>query len=236
MTTVVIRPIASRGELEACYDLWAEVFPEDRAYFQRRVDLDPACTYETTWAAFVDGSPVSAVQIFPYETTIDCVQLRIGGIGNVATRADHRGQGLARTILRAQRWWMREAGYHASLLFTNIHAFYESLGWVTTPEERWVVDRQVILWTKHETPGLQVRLCTEQDLPALRQMYDWWSQGRSQARQRTGEYCICLHHWTQDSCLVAEAGGEIVVYVRLRLPPLRWRCESWSIKRGKIGR
>jgi hypothetical protein len=26
MTSVVIRPIASRGELEACYDLWAEVF------------------------------------------------------------------------------------------------------------------------------------------------------------------------------------------------------------------
>lgn len=131
MAVTEIRPIANRQELDECYDLWGRVFPDGREFFQVRLDYDSSYHMETTWAAYVEGHLAAAIQIFPYETEIGGVRLKVGGIGSVATDDAFRRRGLAQTILRAQTRWMEERGYDLSLLFTGINAFYNQVGWRT---------------------------------------------------------------------------------------------------------
>ncbi len=131
---IEVRQIVSRTELEACYDLWATVFPEERWFFQERLDEDRTYHTETTWAAWVDGVMAAAIQIFPYWARYGEAQVRVGGIGSVATLPRYRHQGLAQLILRQQASWMVARGYDLSLLYTNIPGFYAQLGWRSLPE------------------------------------------------------------------------------------------------------
>ncbi|MDA8206843.1 MAG: GNAT family N-acetyltransferase, partial [Thermaerobacter sp.] len=82
---IEVRQIVNRTELEQCYDIWGSVFPEERAFFQERLDYDRSYQLETTWIAAVDGVIASAMQIFPYVARYGIAQLRVGGIGSVAT-------------------------------------------------------------------------------------------------------------------------------------------------------
>lgn len=131
MEQIEIRPIQGRDELDACFDLWATVFPENRAFFQQHLDYDPNYTEETTWIAKVNGELAAAVQLFPYETLLDGCILKVGGIGSVATLPAYRGRSLTQLILQRQTKWMKRKGFDLSLLFTGINPFYEKVGWDT---------------------------------------------------------------------------------------------------------
>ena len=119
--SIQVRQIINRQELENCYDLWDSVFEVGRPFFQVRLDADSSYALETTWGAWIDGRLASAVQIFPYLARYGTVCLKVGGIGNVATLPEYRGQGLAQLILRQQVQWMKAMDYDLSLLFTGMN-------------------------------------------------------------------------------------------------------------------
>lgn len=60
-----VRPVRGREELEQCFELWGDVFDEDRGFFQRRLEGDRTYDSATTWVAVVGGEVVSAAQISP---------------------------------------------------------------------------------------------------------------------------------------------------------------------------
>jgi predicted acetyltransferase len=213
---IEIRPIRDRDELESCYDLWANVFPDGRAFFQRRLDYDSSYVFETTWAAHVDGVLAAAIQIFPYQTAVGDRCLTIGGIGNVATLPQYRRMGLAQAILRAQLRWMKASDYDASLLFTGIHSFYEQLGWERMTVQKWHL-RPAAVASAEGTSTTMVRRFTEQDLPALMQIYDAWSGHRPQARIRSQAYWRDSLRWLPDETWVAERNGRVLAYLRARV-------------------
>jgi predicted N-acetyltransferase YhbS len=224
--TVEIRQVQNRAELEACYDLWARVFPDGREFFQVRLDADSSYDPATTWAAWVDGELAAAVQIFPYETEVDGVRLKVGGIGNVATDPTYRRRGLAQAILRAQTRWMRTAGYDVSLLFTGIQGFYEQLGWRSRHGMRIQLDDETVTAERdsnfsaaassHESEQVSIRPFHREDLPALMEIYEHWRKTHPGAWLRTRAYWEDAERWVKDETFVAVVNGQIGAYIRIQ--------------------
>lgn len=224
MRRIEIRPIKNREQLEACFDLWATVFPESRTFFQRRIDGDSAYDISTTWAAYVEGNMAAAIQIFPYETEIDGVRLKIGGIGSVATHPDYRRMGLAQALLRAQSRWMQKNGYDASLLFTGIHSFYEQVGWRKVDEvmhrlsDVSLVSEQGLARRAKEPPGVLFRPFEEEDdIQQASAMYESWRTRHPGAWLRTDRYWRDSVQWLQDEAIAVERDGRLVAYAFFRI-------------------
>jgi len=57
------------------------------------------------------------------------LSFKIGGISAVGTHPDYRGKGLASEVMRDCIDVMREQGCHISFLWTDLHGFYQNLGY-----------------------------------------------------------------------------------------------------------
>lgn len=216
MENVEIRVARNRKEIEQAFDLWTEVFPEDRSFFQERVDFYHYCDPETTWIAKVDGKLVSAVHIFPYFMRLESTILKVGGIAYVATLPEYRGRSLAQTILKRQSDWMKHHGYDLSMLFTPINPFYEKIGWQTVP-------RQSYSLKKLHLPAIDeiytVSEFTETDLKAVQKIYQLFNRNYVGPRIKTADYWEGQMKWDPPKSgefLVAKRDGAMVGYLRSR--------------------
>ncbi|CAG7644875.1 GNAT family N-acetyltransferase [Paenibacillus allorhizosphaerae] len=225
METIQIRPVVSRMELERAYDIWGTVFAAGRSFFQERLDYDDAYAMDTTWIALVDGEIAAAIQIFPYRMRYGSVQLKVGGIGSVATSPEYRKRGLAQRILRCQSEYMEDNGYDASLLFTGIHSFYEQVGWVRSVNNIWNAKASELKLCAFETSG-SVRTYEDADLTRVMDIYEEMNSGLTGSMIRTKAYWQGQSQWKAvkpEHFLVAEGSGtgtgsgNIMAYMRYKI-------------------
>lgn len=215
MKSFEVRPIQNENELKEAHLIWEEVFPEDRCFFNERLMLDDHYSFETTWIAKVDGKIAASTQIFPYYFRFGKATFKVGGLANVATRPKYRGRYLAQTILRRQIIWMEQNNFDFSHLATGINDFYQTLGWHTLPDQTYVLP---ITKLNIEPPrSYKVSEMIEEDLPAIKSLYDYFSE------QKIGLYMRSLNYWKKQlnreynrpkHFLVAKQGKKIVSYVR----------------------
>jgi GNAT superfamily N-acetyltransferase len=221
METIDIRPAVTRSELEQAYDLWATVFPEDRSFFQERLDYDTTYRMETTWIASVNGTIASSAQIFPYRMRWGSAELKVGGIGNVATLPQFRGRGLAQRLLRRQSEYMASHGYDLSLLFTDKHSFYEQVGWRTVADPVLAADAFALRRYAESKPPYRIRPFEEaSDLTQVSRMYAQFIDEWSGPMLRTIDYWRGQSAWKAvwpEHFLVAEAGGRLAAYLRYKI-------------------
>lgn len=216
MEDIEIRKARNRKELEKVFDLWTVVFPEDRPFFQERVDFYHYCDPETTWIAKVNGEIASAVHIFPYFMPLGSLYLKVGGIAYVATLPKYRGKSLAQTILKRQSDWMERHGYDLSMLFTPINAFYEKIGWETVPRQSYFL-KELHLPAIDE--AYTVSEFTETDLKAVQKIYQLFNQNGVGPRMKTADYWRVQLKWDPPKFgefLVARRDGAMVGYLRSR--------------------
>ncbi len=213
---IEVRQIVNRTELEQCYDIWGSVFPEERAFFQERLDYDRSYQLETTWIAAVDGVIASAMQIFPYVARYGIAQLRVGGIGSVATLPEYRHRGLAQMILCEQISWMRSAGYDLSLLFTGIPSFYARLGWQAFRDgESYRLGSTSIREIGEDCYVIRCGALAE-DLPSIVAIYDEYSEWVSFSHVRPLRFWEDSAKWSRHanpSIWIAERAGVPVGYL-----------------------
>lgn len=217
-----VRPIRGREELEQCFDLWGTVFGEGRRFFQSRLDGDRAYDPSTTWVAVAAGDIVSAAQIFPFDARWGSGTVAVAGIGSVATRASHRGQGLALAVLNAQRAWLADQGVPLALLFARERAIplYERAGYVRLPFGT------TVAWSPDGAAargGYRVRAAQPGDWPDIRAIYaaqlDHWPLGHV----RSDAFWTDAVRWAQQAqpegvWLVAEQAGRLAGYFFGEIP------------------
>jgi hypothetical protein len=206
-------------EREACLDLWCTVWPGERArlYFRRYFYGDVEWLPYYTQVAALDGRLVSAVQICRRVVACGDYLLTMGGIANVATLPEHRGQGYNTECLRRAVSVMEADAMDFSLLFTGINAYYARLGYETLRRN----GVEVILradFAPRPTP-YAARPATDADLPAIRGLYDAFNRHRPIAVQRTEAYWrdwigISPGHVPENLYVAADAGGRVRGYVQ----------------------
>ena len=107
-----------------------------------RQEVDVAPTYGEDWPHVhqpenveniqvirEDDQIVASTAIFPHDTRIGDVRLRIGGINGVSTDVAYRRRGYATRVLDACIERMAELGSHISLLSTGVPSWYRKQGW-----------------------------------------------------------------------------------------------------------
>lgn len=213
---IEVRAVRSKDELNEAYDLWGEVFPEDRSFFQERLDFDNSYDLNTTWIAKVNGDVAASVQIFPYYINFDNTKLKVGGIGSVATLPEYRGRGLTHTILRRQTDWMKSNGYDLSLLFADINSFYGKVGWNTVPTYSYTLNVTNIPKVTTDS-NYYIKQFLKSDLCEIKELYQDFCKDYIGTWVRFSNYWEDQLNWRHEKpseFLVAKSGNEIVAYLR----------------------
>ena len=119
---------------EGLYDLASKVFSIRGNYFgTQQWCRDGYIGYshydsEASRIGIVDGQVVSHFGVWDYQMRVGGAQLRVGGIGLVATHGEMRKMGLMSRTASATITAMRDAGYDMSVLF-GIENFYHKFGY-----------------------------------------------------------------------------------------------------------
>jgi len=118
----------------------------------------------------VDGEQASECWIIPFYIRVGAAELRIDGIGGVATKPEYRMKGYARQVMQAAVEHMSQGDACITMLY-GIPDFYHRYGYVTAGPEY-----LVFLWNPQKDIPLPVgwsyREFTPQDLPAVQRVYE----------------------------------------------------------------
>jgi len=130
-----IKPVETRDELRMATDLMINVHTHgDHAAARWLEDCSwqyPAYRSEHTRIATRKGEVLGALRLTTDTVRIGEARLKMGGLGWVATSPRHRKRGVGRRLIEDTMAYMRENGYHISMLF-GIPNFYHRFGFVTS--------------------------------------------------------------------------------------------------------
>lgn len=122
---------ATSEEKERIFALCASCLNTSADYFQARDANDPYLLRDERIVARDGGRVVSNITLFEFPLSFGRVRIKAGGIADVATNPAYRGQGSASELLRRAHAVMRARGLPLAILGTDIHPFYERIGYIT---------------------------------------------------------------------------------------------------------
>ncbi|GAH73251.1 unnamed protein product, partial [marine sediment metagenome] len=115
------------------------------------------------------GEPIARAIIADRQMRIGCAHVRMGGIGGVWTKPEHRKQGHMRAVMDRAVEFMREEGFDLSLLF-GITDFYPRWGYATMiPDQRLTIATENAL---RAASDLKVRAYRRGEMPKLDRIYN----------------------------------------------------------------
>lgn len=176
----VVRP-AVAADAEQLADLSQESFG-----YPRQEPRSPLAEGRSTWVAEVDGRVVAAVSCHRYDSWWWGQALPTAGIAGVKVAPEHRGQGLARLLLRHALEEARQWGALVSTLFATAPAAYRSLGYevVASYDDETAVPLSAL---REVTPGqASLRRAVPADLPAIVDTYEQWARAHNGPLTRRG--------------------------------------------------
>ena len=187
----------------------------------------------------VDGRIVSSAAIYPQETRVGDVRLRIGGITGLTTDSAYRRRGYATRVMQACGERMAELGCELSLLGSGVPSWYRKLGWEYAGVER---SYQFSRGNRHLLPtdsGLEIRPAEDADFEALAATH----AARALGGVRSPELLRSMWSPSPGAAVwVALRDGQVGSYLRVRgtsvteyagpavlvLPMLARLLESWD--------
>ena len=110
-------------------EMQAEIFNKTPNFFYETSLRNRFFKLENVFIMLYGERVVSHVQVFPSLFNIGGVFIWGGGIGGVSTRPEHRGKGLATSLLEASIRYMEVENLPISVLYTTKYSFYGRLGW-----------------------------------------------------------------------------------------------------------
>ncbi|NUM55926.1 MAG: GNAT family N-acetyltransferase [Candidatus Hydrogenedentes bacterium] len=170
---VTIKPVESRDELRRALDLMsaAHIVNGDLAtkhWLEECSWRYPAFRPEHTRVAVRKGEVLGALHLTTDTVRIGEARLKMGGLGWVATSERHRKRGIGRKLIEETMAYMREHGYHVSMLF-GIPNFYHRFGYVSA-----LVDYTILMDTSEartfENP-FKAHLATPGEIPLIQKMH-----------------------------------------------------------------
>jgi predicted acetyltransferase len=203
------------AELEATFSCTAKAFAAHEEFWRSITRFDPWFRLENARACFVDGKPVSVVQIFERPIRVGSCVVKMGGVGSVGTDPDHRRLGYGTGTLRDSVDYMRRMGYDLSVLFTGVPGHYHKSGWVPYPTYRFQFEMPDDLI---DSPAdVSIEVCDpDRDLQGMRGIYDQFNASRTGTLVRSEAYWVNRRQWRYqhpDLLLAAKRDGNCSAYL-----------------------
>ena len=156
------------SELEQAWELDRQAFNSHRS---RRDAFFGKSEADRTIGIFDGGRAVAMVQLLPLVQNFGGQFVRSGGVSSVVVAPEHRGQGLASTVMRAAVEAMRERGDAISSLYPANLRLYRGVGWELGGSYaiRQIHSRHLMLVDRGDSGG--VRRADPADLTAIRECY-----------------------------------------------------------------
>jgi hypothetical protein len=144
---------------EALLDLVCKTFQNYfgfMTYCRDRYVLNSHLDWAASRVGFIGEQMITSFCVWDYQMRIGVGRVRTGGIGVVATHADHRKKGYMDQTARAGVVAMRAAGYDMSVLF-GVWDFYDRFGYTRA-------------WAGHEMSANVAQLPTEKPARKIRKI------------------------------------------------------------------
>ncbi len=182
------------------------------AYFKRHWHNDPWKDLQGIFVA-VDGTKiVSTIRVFHREIYFNGKVIKMGGIGEVSTNKEYRGQGLSTKLLEMAIDYMKDKNINVSLLFTGEDkiTFYNRLGYQNTK-------RKFALSKVKQNDNKAFTVCkidVEKDLKRISEIYDHYSGKLTGTILRNEFY---WKHWSKEECKnlygIKDDNGQLIAYI-----------------------
>ena len=159
-----------------------------------------------------DDQIVASTAIYPHDTRLGNVELRIGGINGVSTDVPYRRRGYATRVLDACIERMAELGSHVSLLSTGVPSWYRKQGWEYGGTVRvYRFDRGNRSFLPSE-PVPEIRPATDADFEALSEI----NEAQAWGAVRPPDHMRAMLKRRNSTVWVAERNGRAGAYVFAR--------------------
>ncbi|CAF3499158.1 unnamed protein product [Rotaria sp. Silwood1] len=138
ISSIVYRSL-EKHEQQQALDVWYAIFQSNPGYHERYFSIDASPHYQEgdTLSAWHNDKLVSTVYIrrLRLRSSENNKEYLCGGIGNVATVAEYRRQGLSHHLLQMAIDKMEKSNeFDISMLGTERHSHYTGFGWEQVPE------------------------------------------------------------------------------------------------------
>ncbi|MEZ0536451.1 GNAT family N-acetyltransferase [Caldicellulosiruptoraceae bacterium PP1] len=181
-----------------------------RYYFKNHFINDPYADFDSIFVA-MDGEEIAAtVRLFYRDIYLNGKKIKTGGIGEVSTKPQYRGMGLATNLLNMAINKMEEKSINVSLLFASRHTFYNMFDYqlIETPINIVEVNKDQKIF------DIQIR-DTEfsWDLKDIMNIYETYSSKFNSTVVRTEDY---WQNWVRQeyrNSLVALDNNKIIGYI-----------------------
>jgi predicted acetyltransferase len=218
----ILTRAARRADLADVYRVLDAAFTDaPLQLFVDQTEGDSTLKMRHVRVAEVDGHVSAHVRIFDRRMMIRGVPVPAGGIGSVASMPGARGLQLPTQLLRDAIDVMTRERFAVSFLYTGIPAFYERLGWRIVREPQLDSDARDAAAIAPDS-RYHVRRIEDADIPALLRIYRRAISETTGAIARTQRTWRDAQQWLGEDpvgCLVAEADGGTVAYLRARSRP-----------------
>ncbi len=207
-------------------DCLETAFPDvPRGFFHAIALNDPNYDPQFSLAVEKDGRVLSFIHLFDRTMLINGEAVRFGGVGSVGTRPECRGRGYAQALLNYAIHLMERRQMQGSILFTQIHRFYEQLGWKSVPQVEYEIPIGSLM--EQSKGDYHFRPMRESDRQAIEAIYQQRLGTLQQGCLRTSAYFKARSSWMDHpGVVILSDRDEIVAYY--------W-CSQYDPKKPLLG-
>jgi len=199
------------GETDAFLAVMCEAFEMDFKAAKPIFDADPYFEPGNKYVLRLDGEIVSCLTVVDCTCWMGDALLRVAGVAGVATRLPFRGRGLAGMLLTETVKALTARGFHIAALFPVIRDYYRRFGWETSGEQRRTCEMEVEPSALPNT--CTVRKATQEDIPALSDIYNRYAHGRAMHCIRDEKRWRYLLTYVPGSYVARAASGAVEGYL-----------------------
>lgn len=210
-----------------------------RDFFRRYVEDDPTFEERNVWIATEGREIVSCVQAFPRTLRTTVGELPVAGIGSVFTRRDHRGRGIATSVLEAALADLERRRFALGLLFTDRLQWYRRLGWLPWSSDGIRLSPPVRSSRAGSEADVDVReMQPERDLAEVAALHAAYSRpllGTLVRDSRLWQASLRCAGNPDESFLVARHEGRLLAYARAIVLDGEATLSEWGVLGGREG-
>ncbi|RKY81686.1 hypothetical protein DRQ07_03405 [candidate division KSB1 bacterium] len=227
---MVVRGLNGENEIKDLLGFYKKSFVKTPiSYFEKRIKNDPYLIPADIRIAEIKGEISSSITVYRRKMWWKGEVIDFGGIGNVATLPDKRGQGLSSQLMNDSVKYMKELSLPISILFTGINKFYEKFNYFVIPAYQ-----LKLKIADNNNSDFSVREFRAEDITRVMEIYYYFNKELRGPVYRDADYWKANLEFREENeiFLIAEKNGIIKGYIRI--VPENEKGEIWEFAYSEI--